>query len=111
MALLCLPWALSHIPCARTRARGGAACCMMAAIVCQGLSVSRRTYRAIITPEVSVAAAQALHTMHLGWGRYLTKKFLLQHLDHAANLAEAQLEFGRTPWGHVQVKEHGDLGL
>src|SRR2546425_8313791 len=37
-------------------------------------------YRTIITPEVRGVAAQEFHTMNLVWGRYLTKKFLLQHL-------------------------------
>jgi hypothetical protein len=77
-----IPWALSKIPCARTRALGVASCFMISAKVCRWLSVRRRTYRMIITPEVSVVAAQKFHTMYLVWGRYLTKKFLLQHLPY-----------------------------
>src|SRR6266699_6699881 len=80
MSLIFIPCALSRIPCARTRARGVASWCMIAANVRRWLSVRGRTYRTIITPEVSVPAAQALHTMSLVWGRYLTKKLLLQHL-------------------------------
>jgi hypothetical protein len=45
-----------------------------------GMERSHPTYRTIITPEVSGTAAQAFHTMSLVWGRYLTKKLLLQHL-------------------------------
>src|SRR5712691_13236564 len=54
---------------------------MISANVCRWLSVRGRTYRTIITPEVSVAAAQALHTLSLVGGQYFTKKLLLQHLD------------------------------
>src|SRR3989475_5764771 len=53
---------------------------MISAKVCRWFSVRGRTYRTIITPEVRVVAAQEFHTMNLVWGRYLTKKFLLQHL-------------------------------
>src|SRR5262249_20964147 len=46
---------------------GVASCFMISAKVCRWLAVRRRTYRTIITPEVSVAAAQKFHTMHLVW--------------------------------------------
>src|SRR5438477_12868189 len=88
---------------------------MISAKVCRWLSVRGRTYRTLITPEVSVAAAQEVHTMSLIWGRYLTKKLLLQHLplnpvesgkNRPSRMAQKRFCWpgeGSTSWGAPQA--------